>query len=125
MSPGVATPPPPGPGEPVIAFLQSPKERIWGVLRGLDAAGAWIEGISLDSFEDWARGVARSRGPAIGLSVAFYPLRRVEKILLDRSAPDQPSLGDRFRTLVGIGVEDYLGRAPEAPSFETEPGGSE
>jgi hypothetical protein len=103
----------PGPGALVVAFLHSPKERVWGVLRGLDASGAWLEGIDLDSFEDWARQVGRRDAPAIGLSVAFYPLGRVEKLLLDRSAPGQPSFADRFQTLAGLPVAGYLGLDPE------------
>jgi len=98
----------PGPGALVVVFLHSPKERFWGVLRGIDASGAWIEGINLDSFEDWARQVARREEPTIGLSVAFYPLPRVEKLLLDRTAPGQPSFGDRFGQLAGRAIEDYL-----------------
>jgi len=98
----------PGPGALVVAFLHSPKERIWGMLRGIDASGAWIEGIDLDSFEDWARQVARREEPMIGLSVAFYPLLRVEKLLLDRSAPGQPSFGERFGSLTGRPIEGYL-----------------
>jgi hypothetical protein len=99
----------PGPGALVLAFLHSPKERVWGVLRGIDGAGVWIEGIDLDSFDDWARQVGRDQGPALGLSVIFYPLLRVEKILLDRTGPGQPSFADRFHGLVGIEVEQYLG----------------
>ena len=98
----------PGPGALVVAFLHSPKERIWGMLRGIDASGAWIEGINLDSFEDWARQVARREEPTIGLSIAFYPLSRVEKLLLDRSAPGQPSFGERFGSLTGGPIEGYL-----------------
>lgn len=101
--------PVPGPGALVLAFVHSPKERLWGVLQGYDAAGVWIEGIDLQSFEDWARQVGREEGSGLGLSLIFYPLLRVEKLLLDRSAPGQPSFADRFRSLVGMEVEEYLG----------------
>ena len=100
------------PGEPgslVILFLHSPKERVWGVLQRIDASGIWLEGINLDSFEDWARQVGRDRKPSIALSVVFYPMHRTEKVLLDRTGPGEPSLGDRFRSLVGMNVEEYLG----------------
>jgi hypothetical protein len=78
------------------------------MLRGIDASGAWIEGIDIDSFEDWARQVARREEPMIGLTVAFYPLPRVEKLLLDRSAPGQPSFAERFGSLAGRPIEGYL-----------------
>ena len=104
---------PPGPGALVVAFLHSPKERVWGVLRGIDASGAWVEGIDLDSFEDWARQIGRRGEPSIGLTLAFYPLLRLEKLLLDRGAPGQPSFADRFRALAGRPVEDHLGLGME------------
>jgi hypothetical protein len=44
----------------------------------------------------------------IGLTVAFYPLPRVEKLLLDRSAPGQPSFAERFGSLAGRPIEGYL-----------------
>ena len=99
----------PGGGSLVLAFLHSPKERVWGVLQGIDGAGLWLEGIDLDSFDDWARQIGREQGSSLGLSMVFYPLLRVEKLLLDRTGPGQPSFADRFRSLVGIEVEEYLG----------------
>jgi len=100
----------PGPGSLVLAFLHSPKERIWGALREVGADGVWIEGISLESFEDWAREVGRGGEPTLGPSVIFYPMSRVEKLMLDRGAAGQPSLADRFRELAGLTVEQLLGR---------------
>jgi len=101
--------PVPGPGSLVLAFLHSPKERLWAVLQGYDAAGVWLEGIDVQSFDDWARQIGRGQEPSLGLSLIFYPLLRVEKLLLDRSAPGQPSCAERFRVLVGTDVEEYLG----------------
>ena len=100
----------PGRGALVVAFLQSPKERLWGMVREIDPSGVWLEAISLDSFEDWARQVGRNEAASIGPSLIFYPMFRVEKLLVDRSAPDQPSIADRFRSLAGVDVESHLGR---------------
>ena len=106
----------PAAGSLVVAFLHSPKERVWGVLQTLEVTGVWLEGIDLASFEDWARQVNREREQTMGLSVIFFPLGRVEKILLDRSGPGQPSMADRFQDLVGMQVEEYLGlRDRETP----------
>lgn len=100
----------------IIAYLHSPKERLWGVLRSQDASGLWLEGIALDSFDDWARQVARKEESGIGLSLAFYPMLRVEKLVVDRSVPGQPSLADGFHSITGLRVEAYLGlEEPEAP----------
>jgi hypothetical protein len=82
------------------------------VLRSQDASGLWLEGIDLHSFEDWARQVARKEESTLGLSLVFYPMLRVEKLEVDRSTPGQPSLADRFESIVGLRVEDYLGLDP-------------
>ena len=100
----------PGCGTLVVAFLQSPKERLWGVVRKMDPSGLWLEGISLDSFEDWARQVGRSEAVSIGPSLIFYPMVRVEKLLVDRPAPGQPSFAERFRSLAGVDVASHLDR---------------
>jgi len=101
----------------LVAYLHSPKERIWGVLRSQDGSGLWLEGIDLHSFEDWARQVARKEDSGMGLSLVFYPMLRVEKLVVDRSVPGQPSLADSFQSIVGLQVETYLGlEGPEVPA---------
>ena len=44
----------------------------------------------------------------VGPSVLFVPIGRLEKILLDRSSGDLPSLADRFLRRTGRRVEDVL-----------------
>ena len=41
----------------VIVSLNTPKEKIWGRLLSLDAAGVTIQGIDLNGFDDWLRQV--------------------------------------------------------------------
>lgn len=99
------------PGTMVLAYLHSPKERIWGVLRKQDASGIWLEGLDLISFDDWARQVARDEPATICPSLVFYPMLRIEKLVVDRSSPGQPSQADRFEQMVGKRVEEHLGPA--------------
>src|SRR5262249_20293061 len=40
-------------GETVVAYLQNPKERFWGILRDVAAWGITVEGIDLSSFDSW------------------------------------------------------------------------
>ena len=42
----------------VIAYLQNPRERFWGIVRHLDATGIVIEGIDLNSFDEWVAGLS-------------------------------------------------------------------
>ena len=76
------------PGALVIVYLHSPREKIWGVLQEMSAAGVSLRGIDVASFDDWLRGVASGEDGGIVPSIVFYPLLRVEKILLDD--PDDP-----------------------------------
>lgn len=102
------------PGDPVLIYLRDPHEKMWGLLREKDASGVTIEGMDLNSFEDWAKQVERREDDLVAPSVLFFPMWRVERILLDRSSGGLPSLSDRFTERTGRRVEDLLGRGAPA-----------
>ena len=58
------------PGGPLPAV---PKEKVWGLLVSLGAAGVVLRGIDLAAFDDWMRQEARGDEPYLGLSTVFYP----------------------------------------------------
>jgi len=97
-----------GPGQPVLAYLRDPGEKVWGVLRRLDAHGLEIEGVDLTSFDDWVVQVQRGDEAAVGPSLLFLPMSRVEKLLLDRPSGSLPSLAARFLARTGKTVEEAL-----------------
>jgi hypothetical protein len=104
-----------GPGSVVIAYLRDPREKVWGILHSMEPPGFVLQGLPLSSFDDWTRAVlAESALPSIGLSTLFYPLHRLEKILLDESVGGVPSMQDQFLRRVGITVRDHLGRSEPA-----------
>ena len=92
----------------VVAYLKEPREQIWGVLLSLDQNGVVIKGISLESFDDWCRQVAKGE-ESIGLSEMFIPTLRVEKILLDEKVGSLPSYSDRFQKMVGKTIQEWMG----------------
>ncbi len=92
----------------VIAYLKEPRARYWGMLRSLDATGIVMQGIDLDSFDEWVRQVADGQD-APQLSTAFFPLLRVEKVLLDAPSGPIPALHEHFRRRVGRSLEEFLG----------------
>jgi methylmalonyl-CoA/ethylmalonyl-CoA epimerase len=98
-----------GPGSAVLAYLREPSEKLWGVLRRLDTTGVILEGIDLSSFDDWVAQIEREEESVVGPSVLFLPMTRVEKLLLDRSSGDLPSLADRFHRRTGRTVQEVLG----------------
>ena len=95
------------PGSPVIVYLHSPREKIWGVLRELSAAGVFIRGIDLNTFDDWVQMIVRGERN-MGLTHVFLPMWRVERVALDESVDDIPSLAAQFYARVGLTLNEYL-----------------
>jgi hypothetical protein len=96
------------PNAVVVAYLREPKEKVWGILLSVDACGFVVQGIPLSTFDDWLRDVAGGEAPTIGLSTMFFPLLRLEKILLDETVGGVPSLEARFQQRIGMSVMEFL-----------------
>jgi hypothetical protein len=96
------------PGSFVIAHLINPKEQFWGQLRELSSSGVTLRGISLSSFEDWARQVARGPEMTMDVVLMFFPMHRVERVFLDEDMGVLPSLVRRFFTICGIHAHEYF-----------------
>jgi hypothetical protein len=92
----------------VIVSLNAPKEKIWGRLVALNAAGVTVQGIDLNAFDDWVHQILDAQPSLVTLSTVFYPLHRVERIALDEPTGEIPSLEQRFTTRIGITLIEYL-----------------
>lgn len=66
------------------------------------------EGIDLSSFDDWMAQIERGEENVVGPSVLYYPMVRLEKILLDRSSGHLPSLSERFERRIGRTVQQVV-----------------
>lgn len=95
----------------VIVSLSSPKEKIWGQLMLLESKGVTVRGIELDAFDDFIRQVIQQEETAVGLNTVFFPMHRVERIMLDEPCGSIPSLSQRFQAKVGLSIQEYLGIA--------------
>ena len=93
----------------VILNLVNPKEKFFGVLRSLSAAGVTMRAMNLDSFDDWIHQIARGEESEIEMVTMFAPLFRVERIFLDEPAGSIRSYSQRFADVTGRTLEDYLG----------------
>ena len=96
------------PGSLVIVNLVNPKEKFFGVIGSLSAAGVTMRAVNLDSFEDWIRQLAGDDEPDLGLMTMFFPLFRVERIFLDEPAGMIRSYSQRFEQVVGQPIRQYL-----------------
>ncbi len=93
----------------VILNVISPKEKFFGVLRSLSAAGVTMRAMNLDSFDDWIHQIARGEESEIDMVTMFVPLFRVERVFLDEPAGAIRSYSQRFHEVTGRTIEQYLG----------------
>jgi hypothetical protein len=103
-------------GTPVLAYLHSPREKIFGVLLSLEPAGVVIRGLDLVSFEDWMRQEARGETSGLALVSVFYPMGRVERVERDETLGDIEGLADRYERLTGRSFVEATGvSSPQRP----------
>lgn len=95
-------------GSIVIVSLHSPKEKIWGQLVSLTAAGITVRGMDINSFDDFVIQVLHPEGDRVGLPTLFFPMLRVERIALDEPSGSIPSLAEVFQQKVRRSLHDYL-----------------
>jgi hypothetical protein len=93
----------------VIVSLISPKEKMWGQILLLEHKGVTVRGIELDSFDDFIRQILQQEDTAVGLNTVFFPMHRVERIMVDEPSGSIPSLAQRFHAKVGLTIQEYLG----------------
>ena len=93
----------------VIVSLISPKEKIWGQILLLETKGVTVRGIELDAFDDFIRQVIQQEETAVGLNTVFFPMHRLERIIVDEPSGSIPSLAQRFHDKVGLTIHEYLG----------------
>lgn len=103
-----------GAGDAVLVYLRDPHEKLWGVLRERDLSGLTVEGMDLASFDSWTSQVERGE-EGIAPSLLFFPMARVERVLLDRGTPDVPSLSEGFSRRTGRTVQSVLGSTQGFP----------
>lgn len=105
-----------GSGAPVVLYLHTPKEKVWGLLISVSPSGIVLRGLDLAVFEDWMRQEARRDETLIGLSTLFYPMNRVERMERDESVGPLVGYADRFLSEVGKTVGQAAGLEPDEES---------
>lgn len=94
-------------GVAVILVLQSPREKCWGILDEVNAAGVFLRGLDLNSFDDWVRAVSHDE-PFMGLSDLFFPMWRVERLSRDEASGGIPSLYEQVEQRTGRTVQELI-----------------
>ncbi|MBV9086566.1 MAG: hypothetical protein JOY79_03710, partial [Acidobacteriaceae bacterium] len=78
------------PGTLVLVTLSSPREKFWGAVLEISSAGLSLRGIDLNSFDDFAGQIKSGEPPMAG--AVFFPMHRVERMELDATNGEFPSL---------------------------------
>ncbi len=110
--------------QPVVVYLHTPKEKVWGLLMSINTAGVTIRGLDLAAFDDWMRQEARNQETMIGLTTLFYPSSRLERLELDETVGPVMSLAERFEAEVGRTVHEVVQVSlaePSSPSSKRAP----
>ncbi len=98
-------------GRMVIVSLANPREKYWGELLDMSAAGVSVRAIALDSFDDFVAQV-RAAEP-VNAAVLFFPMHRVERVEVDARTGEVESLAERFAGKAGIAAKvAFSGGAP-------------
>ena len=92
----------------VVLYLSEPREKFWGRLESLSQIGVHVRGLSLAMVTEWAREIIRGEEVSMGLSTIFFPLHRVEKILLDEDSGQAQSVRGEFLQIVGRDAEEFF-----------------
>lgn len=93
-------------GTLVLVTLNSPREKFWGAVYALTAAGVSVRGIALDSFDDFASQLRAGEHVSPGL--VFFPMHRVERVELDAREGDVPSMAERFEQRAGVAASEIF-----------------
>lgn len=91
----------------VLLTLGNPREKFWGAILALATHGISLCGIEL-SFEDLISVIKAGNPAAFG--VVFSPMHRVERVELDSSDGNIPSLSQRFAEKTGLDPAAVLAR---------------
>jgi hypothetical protein len=92
----------------VIVNLQAPHERFFGRLLDIATHGITVRGIDLNAFGDWMDHIAHREESGVQPTTVFFPIHRIEKIILDEGIGAIPSLSDTFLTKIGSAVSEFL-----------------
>ena len=92
----------------VVVNLHSPPERFVGRLIEIGMPGVTLRGLDLGGFDAWMNDIVRKERDGVCPSTMFFPLHRIEKILLDEDIGEIPSLSKTFLTKIGASIDEFL-----------------
>ncbi len=92
----------------VVLTLHTPREKIWGALVSLSPAGITVRGIDVNTFDQFLGQVMSGEAGVGALPTVFYPMHRVERMAMDETVGQVPSLAEQFERRVGLTLLQFL-----------------
>jgi hypothetical protein len=86
----------------VLVTLNAPREKFWGRVLSIGAAGISLRGIDIQAFDELLRSVRA--GDPFQAATVFFPMHRVERVELDIRNGEIPALAERFQERTGHDV---------------------
>ena len=93
-------------GSVVIAVMQNPREKVFGILDDINSAGLFIRGIDLNYFDEWTSAIKNDE-PMLPMQDNFYPMWRIERVTLDVGSEGLPSMSELFQQKTGQFVDEF------------------
>ncbi|NNE67950.1 MAG: hypothetical protein HKN33_15405 [Pyrinomonadaceae bacterium] len=93
-------------GSVVIAVLQNPREKVFGVLNEINSAGLSIRGIDLNYFDEWTVAIKNGE-PQLPMQDNFFPMWRIERVTIDVGAEGLPSMSELFQKKTGQFIDEF------------------
>jgi len=94
-------------GTAILIVLHTPREKYWGILDEISAAGVFLRGLDLNAFDEWIR-AAIHQEPFIGLGAVFFPMWRVERVAKDDSVGGVMSLREQAEQRTGLSLDELM-----------------
>src|SRR5262245_26614484 len=93
-------------GDPVIAILREPREKLLGILGEINAAGVTLRAVDLSYFDDWVQSIVANE-PHLPMNDYFIPMWRVERVTRDESNGDYSSMAEQFEKRTGRSLNEF------------------
>lgn len=93
-------------GESLIIILHTPREKLFGVLHEINAAGVFLRGIDLNYFDEWTRAIANGE-QYLPMQDYFLPMWRVERLTRDENSAGLLSLTEQFEQRTNLSISHF------------------
>ncbi len=90
----------------IIVILRDPREKLFGILHEISAAGVYLRGIDLHYFDEWTRAIAKGE-QYLPMQDYFLPMWRLEKLTRDETSAGLLSLADQFAKRTGLNLSHF------------------